>query len=194
MTSQFLIKTDQAAFLWLNGLHCGWLDEVMFALTSFLVWIPLFLLLLYLLVRTYKRKIFMVLLGVALLITAADQSANLAKRSVKRLRPTHEPELAGKVHMVNGYKGGLYSFFSGHATNTFALAVFLSLLLRRRFRWITPVLLGWAMVMSYTRIYLGVHYPADILVGAFTGSILGWLFALIMFEFPGMKAIATGQD
>lgn len=89
-----------------------------------------------------------------------------------RPRPSHEPGLAGLLHLVNGYKGGAYGFASSHAANTFGVAMFIYLLFRSRYAWISAIFV-WAAVMSYTRIYLGVHYPGDIFAGALVGSACG---------------------
>jgi undecaprenyl-diphosphatase len=93
------------------------------------------------------------------------------------LTPQIEPEIEQLVHSVNDYKGGQYGFFSAHASTNFAIAIFLIFLFRGRYRWMIPVLLVWASIMAYSRIYLGVHYPGDILAGLIVGGILGCLFA-----------------
>ena len=110
----------------------------------------------------------------AVMILVSDQLSNLAKETFQRLRPSHEPGLM--VHLVNAYKGGLYGFYSGHATNNFSIAVFLIVLAGKRFKWVWMVALPWALLMSYTRIYLGVHFPGDILAGAIMGSLIGYFF------------------
>jgi undecaprenyl-diphosphatase len=108
------------------------------------------------------------------MILVSDQVANLAKITFERLRPSNEPGLP--VHIVNAYKGGLYGFYSSHASNTFSIAVFLVVLLVKRFRWIGWITLPWALLMSYTRIYLGVHFPGDILAGIAMGCLIGYFF------------------
>jgi undecaprenyl-diphosphatase len=172
-----LVGVDQSVFLFLNGWHCNLLDQVMFWGTQTRVWLPLFLLLLYLSVRTYRLKALLLILTLILTITIADQSANLAKSSVQRLRPTHDPHLSEKVHVVNDYRGGQYGFYSSHAANTMAIAIFLILLLKNRYRWIAAVMIPWALFMAYTRLYLGVHYPGDLLAGMVAGGVTGWLGA-----------------
>lgn len=161
----------------MNGWHCNVIDPIMYWATQTLVWLPLMLLLLYLTIRTYRLKAILLVLTLILTITIADQSANLAKSSVQRLRPSHEPVLSGKVHIVNGYRGGQYGFYSSHAANTMAIAIFMALLLRSRYRWIAMVLIPWALFMAYTRLYLGVHYPGDLLAGMVAGGVTGWLGA-----------------
>ncbi|MBE0646514.1 MAG: phosphatase PAP2 family protein [Bacteroidales bacterium] len=174
-----LMNLDQSLFLTLNGLHSPFFDQFFWYATNPIIWIPLYLLVLVLLVREFKWKTITVVIAVALMIAASDQLANVSKYGTQRLRPSHEPEIENLVHSVNDYKGGQYGFFSAHASTNFAIAIFLILLLRRRYRWILPLLLVWASIMAYSRIYLGVHYPGDILAGIVVGVILGILFAML---------------
>lgn len=115
----------------------------------------------------------MVLAGAGLTILLADQiTSSIMKPYFARLRPSHDPALNGLLHLVNGYKGGLYGFASGHAANTFGIATFFWLLFRSRYNWIGLLFL-WAVAVTYTRLYLGVHYPSDILVGGTIGILSG---------------------
>lgn len=117
----------------------------------------------------------LVLSGVALTIILSDQiTTGLMKPYFARLRPSHEPSLEGMVHLVNNYKGAMYGFASSHAANTFGTAAFLWLLFRKSKPWMAWLFL-WATLVSYTRIYLGVHYPADIVVGGLVGILCGWI-------------------
>jgi undecaprenyl-diphosphatase len=168
----YLIKMDRSLFLFLNGIHAAWLDTVMFWISKALVWIPFYLLLLWLVIRKYGKGTLWILLFIALMITAGDQLANLFKDGVQRLRPSQDGTLCC-VHLVNGYKGGTYGFYSAHASNTFALAVFLIMVLRKHYRNIAAVMIPWAFILSYSRIYLGVHYPGDMLAGMVVGVLLG---------------------
>jgi len=165
---------DHNLFLFLNGKHNAFFDSLMAQATKSLLWIPLYLIFLYLLIRQYKWKTIMIVVVAAVMILASDQLANLAKDTFQRLRPSNEPGLT--VHLVNAYKGGLYGFYSSHASNTFSIAVFLVVLLIKRFKWIGWITLPWALLMSYTRIYLGVHFAGDILTGILTGSLVGYFF------------------
>ncbi|MCK9203983.1 MAG: phosphatase PAP2 family protein [Bacteroidales bacterium] len=169
----WLIHIDQQAFLFLNGLHCPFLDTVMFWGTKSLIWLPLFLFLLYLTIRKYRWQTLWILLFTALMVTFSDQLANVFKEWIARPRPSHEPGLTG-VNTVNGYSGGMFGFYSGHASTTMAIAVFMIVLLQDRYRFLLPLLLLWAVFMSYTRIYLGVHYPLDILTGMALGAMIGY--------------------
>ena len=139
-----------------------------------MLWIPLYLVFLYLIIRQYKWKTILVVVLAAVMILVSDQLANLFKETFQRLRPSHEPGLM--VHLVNAYKGAQYGFYSGHATNNFSIAVFLIILLGKRFNWIWMIALPYALIISYTRIYLGVHFPGDILVGGTMGSAIGYFF------------------
>ncbi|MCX6286245.1 MAG: phosphatase PAP2 family protein [Bacteroidetes bacterium] len=169
-----LLSLDRSIFLGLNGLHACWLDTVMYWASNPLVWLPLFIALLYLVIKTFRLRTVTVLLVLALMITISDQLTNLVKNDTKRLRPSHEPALAQRIHIVKEYRGGELGFYSAHASNTFALAVFLIILFQKRYRYLYLLLIGWASLMTYTRIYLGVHYPLDVLSGAMIGCLLGW--------------------
>jgi undecaprenyl-diphosphatase len=170
-----LIQYDKELLQFLNGYHAPWLDPVMLILTETVTWLPLYLFLLYLVIKEYKKESWMILLGVALTILLADQvTASIMKPYFARLRPSREPTLEGLVHLVQGYKGGQFGFASSHAANSFGTATFFFLVFGSSKRWI-GWLFFWAAFITYTRIYLGVHYPGDILVGALVGTICGWL-------------------
>jgi undecaprenyl-diphosphatase len=175
-----ILEIDEFIFLHLNGWHLSFLDTFFYYATKPLFWIPLYLLIIYLVIRMFRWKSVVVILGAALMIAASDQSANFSKYNTKRLRPTHEPQLKEQVHVVNEYRGGQYSFFSAHASTNFAIALYLILLMKRRYRWLVPVLLVYASIMAYSRIYLGVHYPGDILVGAAYGCLLAIIFSALI--------------
>jgi undecaprenyl-diphosphatase len=177
----FLNHIDHTLFLFLNGLHNPFFDSFMNKATISVVWLPLYLVFLYLIIRQYKWKTIMVIILAALMILVSDQLANLIKDVSQRLRPSHEPGLM--VHLVNAYKGGEYGFYSSHASNTFSIAVFLIVLTGTRFGWIWIPALFWAILMSYTRIYLGVHFPGDILAGAIMGNLIGYFFGKISVKF-----------
>lgn len=171
---EFLIKADHSLFLFLNGIHSPVTDPLFFWGTKSLVWLPFYLLLLCFVIRQYGWNTVWILIMAALMITVSDQLSNFFKDWIARPRPSHEHSLTG-VHLVNGYKGGLYGFYSAHASSNMALAVYLLILLRHPFRWFPLVMMGYAIFMSYTRIYLGVHYPGDILAGWLAGAVLGWI-------------------
>jgi undecaprenyl-diphosphatase len=179
----FLKNTDKDLFLFLNGMHCSFCDVIMPYLTSFWVWIPLFVWWLYEVYKKYKQKVVVIAVFVAALIFASDQSSGLIKKSVKRYRPTYNIEISSKVHTVDDYKGGQYGFVSSHAANSFAIALFLFLIIRPVKFFFMLSLFLYACVTCYTRIYLGVHYPLDILGGAMLGSALAFIFYKIYVKF-----------
>ncbi len=169
-----LVHLDQQLLLYLNSLNSPFWDQVMYIISGKFTWIPLYIAILIYLEKTYKRKFPVIVLFIILGITLADQtSVNLFKNTFQRLRPCHEPALEGLVHLVKGQCGGLYGFVSSHATNSFFVAVFSLLFIRRR--WYTVSLIMWALIVGYSRIYLGVHYPGDVLCGSLLGAFIGWL-------------------
>lgn len=175
-----IINTDTALTLLINGSHSLWLDGFAMAVTSTITWIPAALILLYVIIRHGDtRDIILTVLAVGLCVLIADQIASgLFKPLVGRWRPTNDPILMLSVDVVNGYRGGRFGFFSSHAANTFAIATFLALLIRHRL--LSIVMFTWAMLNGWSRIYLGVHYLGDVLVGTLCGILVGtfvyWLY------------------
>lgn len=168
-------ELDRDLLIFLNSLHTPWLDPIMFWITKTFFWLPLYLFLLYLIIINYKKNSWIPVIGIALTILLADQiTSGFMKPFFERLRPSREPALEGLLHHVNNYRGGKYGFSSGHAANTLGTATFFFLLFRVKYRWVI-YLFVWAALMTYTRIYLGVHYPGDILVGGTIGIICGWV-------------------
>ena len=166
-------RLDQQLFLFLNSIHSPFWDRIMYAISSIVIWVPLYLVILIYLGYRYRRKFLVILLCIILAVTLSDQlSVHLFKNVFHRLRPCHEPSIMGLVHLVNGRCGGLYGFVSSHAANSFNVAV-LSLLLVRE-RWYSVSILIWASIIGYSRIYLGVHYPGDVICGAVVGALTGW--------------------
>lgn len=168
---QQLVQIDTDLFLTLNSLHTAYLDPFMKLYSGKLIWAPLYASLVYVMWRNLSwRQLLCGLICVALVILFADQvSATLIRPYVARLRPANlDNPIAPLVHIVDGYRGGRYSFPSCHAANTVGLAVYVALLIRHR--GLTLFMLIWALVTCYSRIYLGVHYPGDLFVGALIGA------------------------
>ncbi|RLD34683.1 MAG: phosphatase PAP2 family protein [Bacteroidetes bacterium] len=171
---EVLDKLDQQLFLFLNGIHSTSWDVIMWWISGKTSWIFLYLLILLALAIKYKWRMLVVILAVALGVVLSDQSSvHLFKEVFLRLRPCHQPEIEGLVHLVNNHCGGQYGFVSSHAANTFMLAILTSGLIKNKyFTWFIFI---WASVVAYSRVYLGVHYPGDVLGGALLGVFLGWL-------------------
>jgi undecaprenyl-diphosphatase len=169
-----IVAFDTRLFLWLNGHHSVFWDNVMWFISGKIEWLPLYLVLAAYIIYRFRLQSIPVIIAIALAIVLADQLAvDLFKDVFQRLRPTYNPEIQNLVHTVNNYKGGSFGFISNHAANTFAFATFLCLLFKNRY--FTLFILIWATIVSYSRIYLGVHYPADVLGGMLFGALLGWL-------------------
>ncbi len=176
---QSILEWDKELFLYLNGFHSDFWDTIMLFITRKETWIPLYLTILYFYIRNYRVKAILIVIGLALVVLGADQLAGLLKVTVQRLRPVHDPSISNLVHNVL-HKGGLYGFVSAHAANSVAILVFTSRIFKRRSYYI--LMLIWALLFCYSRIYSGVHYPLDL----FGGALLGWgvgygVFKLMMF-------------
>lgn len=171
-----LLTYDTELFLYLNNLGTERWDGFWQIVTEKWSSIPVYAILLYLVYREYGIKgTFVILVAVTLMITATDQLANLFKYGIERPRPCRVEALQGQMRFV-AEGCGRFGFFSAHAASSMAAAVFLGLSLRKKYRYLPFLLLFWAVVVAYSRIYLGVHYPLDIITGMFFGGLLGWGF------------------
>ncbi len=184
-----LEQLDQQLFLFLNSLNNPFWDKIMFAISGKIIWAPLYLVILIWLGFRYKKRFPVIVLFIILAVIIADQaSVHLFKNLFLRLRPCHEPALQGMVHLVNNYCGGLYGFVSSHAANSFNIAL-LSLMLIKR-KWFSISIIFWAAVVGYSRIYLGVHYPGDVICGSMFGALVGWgMYKL--YELTDKKFLST---
>ncbi len=174
-----IITLDQQATLALNGSSSLFWDNVMLTVTNTFSWSLLIIMLLYIIFKnnSVKESLF-ILLTIGVMIFVADRfCSGLVKPTVARWRPTQDPMLMYLVDTVNGYRGGRYGFFSGHACNTFCMAMFLSWLFRSTR--MTVTLFFWAATTTFTRLYLGVHYLGDVTVGLFVGLFIGFAFYLL---------------
>ena len=181
---------DEKLFIWLNSFHADWLDPIVFQMTETITWIPFYAILIYFIYRADHKGIWWVLAGAAITILLSDQvTSGFMKPFFERLRPCHEERLEGIVYNY-GRCGGLFGFASSHAANTFAIATFLNLNLRGKLPYLKWLFL-WAFIVSYTRIYLGVHYPFDILAGAVVGAAAGWIswFLTVIVRLEILKKI-----
>lgn len=169
----YLKELDQSLFLFLNGFHNPFWDMVMFMFTRKEIWLPLYLAFVLLILKKYRFKLLPIFIIIMLAVLFSDQFSVLVKETVKRLRPVHDPEIGDLVHNVFR-KGGLHGFFSSHASNTIAVAFLTSKIFNNRI--FTFTIFCWAILVSYSRIYLGVHYPFDILAGIGWGIFTGYIF------------------
>ncbi|MFC4094354.1 phosphatase PAP2 family protein [Euzebyella saccharophila] len=174
---QELVQWDKELFLFLNNLGTPSWDAFWMFITNKWSAIPLYTLLLGLTFKHYGlNRTLVILVSVALMIVVTDQLSNFFKYGVQRLRPCYDPELDGLVRLVKNSCGGKFGYFSAHAGNNFAVALFFTFLLRAYYRYIGVFLILWALLVSYSRIYIGVHFPLDVLTGALIGLIFSWLF------------------
>jgi undecaprenyl-diphosphatase len=168
--------------LFLNGLHAPWLDPVMYWISNRFVWIPLYVFVLLLTIKKWKKKSIMLILLLVVALLISDQGCNLLKKGTKQLRPSHNTELAHKIHLVKQpdgefYRGGKYGFPSAHASNAMVFALFVFFFAGNRKIWALAAIFFWAALLGYSRIYLGVHYWLDVECG----YLLGMISFLIVF-------------
>jgi len=179
-----LINFDVQLFLFLNDLRNPFFDFVFWWATNPVVWMPVYIILLYLVIKAYRWQAIFVIVFTIITITLTDQSSvHLFKNVFLRLRPCHNPEIMMQVHILNGYCGGDYGFVSSHAANYFGIATFLSVIFYKKIRFFVPLIFIWAAIIAYSRLYLGVHYPADLFCGAVLGVFIGFFLSLLFHIF-----------
>ena len=180
---EYLNQLDTQLFMLINGSHNAFFDPIMFWLSNILIWVPMYLLIIFLMIRRYKMRGVLMLLFIGITITLCDQTtSHLLKNLVQRLRPSHEPALAGLIYLSKAGPGGLYGFVSSHAANSFGLATFIYFTFNNHFKPLKYWLIVWAILVSYSRIYNGVHYPGDVLAGSIIGIAFGYLMAKAYFR------------
>lgn len=179
-----LRQIDQQVTIWLNQQHSPFFDDLMFWISDKYIWLPFYAFLVVLIILKLKKHSITALVGIAILITLSDQlSVHLFKEVFERFRPCRpNSPIHEMIHIVRNHCGGQYGFISSHATNTFAVALFLSGIIGKYFKYFSPLILLWAAIVSYSRVYLGVHYLGDIIGGAIFGSILGSLLTYGYFK------------
>jgi len=173
-----ILEIDKDLLIWINSFHTAWLDPVMLIVTKTAFWTPLYLFFIYLIFKKLGPNAWFAIAGAALTILLTEEiTSGLMKPFFQRLRPSNDPSVQNLLHLVADskgviYHGGKYGFASSHAANTFGTATLMWLLFKDRTRWMIFAFL-WAAIMTYTRLYLGVHFPGDILVGALIGVLSG---------------------
>lgn len=193
-----LLPLERNLFFFLNGSDSIILDNIFLTITGKIIWAPIILFLVFMFFfRTPIKVAIITVIAVALLVTLCDQvSSSLFKEYFQRLRPINHPDFKDLVDSAKGYRSGGYSFISGHATNSFGIAVFLSLLFRNK--WISIPIISWAALNSYSRIYLGVHFISDIIGGIIVGSLLAlFVYRIYIYaikKVAGTNAIGTNKS
>jgi len=184
---EMLINLDRDLFEAINSLHTPFMDTVMWWIADKAIWIPFYVLLaVFLYMKFGKQSIYMILFA-ALLITLSDQGSVMFKNFFERERPCHDEILSFTVHIVNNKCGGKFGFVSSHAANTMAVFTYLLLIARNINKNITIATGVWVVLVGYSRIYLGVHYPADIIGGWITGifaAIITYVIYRLIFDSP----------
>ncbi len=171
-----LSNIDSDLFLFLNGLHVDWMDGAMMLITDMWAWLPMYALWIYWVVKQYDKRCWWVFLAVGIVVLCSDQlSSHVCKPLFHRLRPCYNIDFQDLIYLPKGLAGGRYGFVSSHAANTFSISAFMTPVLSKYRPWAAITLFLWAFISSYSRIYIGYHYPGDILAGAALGALVGFL-------------------
>ena len=187
-----IILEDKQAMIFLNNLGSSTFDPFWILVSEKWFWIPLYVIFLYFLYKNFNKKsLFYILLFVALGITASDQIANIFKFGFERLRPCHDPSLEDLLREVKC--GGKFGFYSAHSSNSFFVATYLTILLGKKIKQLPYFLFVWAAIVAYSRVYLGMHFPGDIIIGAIMGILLALFFGTLAKKVI-KKSEVTTQD
>ena len=184
-----ILRLDSKLFLFLNNLGTTKFDAFWLSLSKIEANIVMYLFLIFLFFHIKKLRpkflyIFYLLFVIALMITITDQGANFFKDSFQRLRPCYNESISDSLRLVKENCGGKYGFFSAHASNSFSLAIFFGLLFKNRIRYMIIITIVYASLISYSRIYLGVHFPIDIIVGSSFGIFVGFfIYSFVYLKF-----------
>ncbi len=180
-----ILEIDRQLLLWMNFDGGAVMDSIFWFASGKAVWIPLYVMIIWLMQRKigWRRTLLAVAL-IALAVVLSDQIANIFKHCTPKFRPTHTDAIKEYVHTVNGYRGGLYGTVSAHAATTFSIAAISAYTIRNRLY--TVVIALWVLFVSYSRIYLGVHFPLDILFGMITGAAVS-AAAILLYEYATRK-------
>lgn len=178
-----LLSLDESIFLFFNGLHSQWADVFFYWVSNRFFWIPLYAFLLFLIIKRHGKRALYILLLIILGVAVTDQTCTCIKKSVQRPRPSHNEKLEQRIHLTdypdgNTYRGGQYGFPSSHAANSIAVALFAIFFAVKGKKWAIALLIFWAVLLGYSRLYLGVHYPSDLL----TGYLIGATYAFLLIK------------